>query len=681
MAKNAINRATSSGDDRDHLRRGPRYGAYGEQHRDSVDERPASPEHHQDGDRLLGPGHGEDSEPDADEPPREQNGPPERHEVLHRALLRQGRRVDHAGRIRPRGASPGAGEFSPAMGDADAAHAAQTGEHGGQAARLRPGAHGSGLGDQLPRADHSRLAPAGHARQVALVAGRCCRRHRRVRLLPPPGVRQGGQHHRLVGRRRFRGRGPGRHHAHRPAASARRRRDVLLDLGGCHLDRGRDRHLPDLAGDCRHRRRLHCDASKLRPKARAGGGPGDRRSGVRPARRSAVSRWPSGRCSPGTMPTLRRWVDSGTHHLQEWTVQLPCTTPASQQGILHGTLAGIPAFRWYDRELGRVLVANKPADALVIEERASTGLGLLADDGVSISNLFSGDAATNMLTMSRVKLGRGSRETREAVARFVLRPDGLARSFARTTAEALRERFQARQQRRRAVVPRMHRSWTFAFLRAVSNGVLRDLNMALVTRQMLRGARSIYVDFVDYDEVAHHAGGNQARVPEGPGVTRRGAQRARAGRGRRATQVPLRRGLGPRAVPGSALRGPLRTVAGRPVRASSPRQDVVSLEENVESWGRVGSVVDDLAGDSIGGQTAARASTRLQDRASPDQDPTAGDLVVLGSGNLGLVYVPGRRAAGARTDRGTLAQAATRPGRHAGNRVHRRTEPHAGTSS
>ena len=78
----------------------------------------------------------------------------------------------------------------------------------------------------------------------------------------------------------------------------------------------------------------------------------------------------------GTMPTLRRWVDSGTHRLQEWTVQLPCTTPASQQGILHGTLAGIPAFRWYDRELGRVLVANKPADALVIEERASTGLGL-----------------------------------------------------------------------------------------------------------------------------------------------------------------------------------------------------------------------------------------------------------------------------------------------------------------
>ena len=35
-----------------------------------------------------------------------------------------------------------------------------------------------------------------------------------------------------------------------------------------------------------------------------------------------------------------------------------------------------------------------------------------------------------MMTMSRVKLGRGSADTRRAVARFVLRPDGLARSLA-----------------------------------------------------------------------------------------------------------------------------------------------------------------------------------------------------------------------------------------------------------
>ena len=95
----------------------------------------------------------------------------------------------------------------------------------------------------------------------------------------------------------------------------------------------------------------------------------------------------------GTMPTLRRWLDTGSHAVHEWTVQLPCTTPASQQAILQGSADGIPAFRWYDRDLGRVLVANRPDDASIIESRASTGRGLLADDGVSVSNLFTGDAA------------------------------------------------------------------------------------------------------------------------------------------------------------------------------------------------------------------------------------------------------------------------------------------------
>ena len=55
-------------------------------------------------------------------------------------------------------------------------------------------------------------------------------------------------------------------------------------------------------------------------------------------------------------------------------------------------------------------------------------------------------------------------------------------------------------------MPRVHRSWTFAGLRAFSNGLLRDLNTAIVAEEMMRGARSIYVDYVDYDEIAHHAG-------------------------------------------------------------------------------------------------------------------------------------------------------------------------------
>ena len=44
----------------------------------------------------------------------------------------------------------------------------------------------------------------------------------------------------------------------------------------------------------------------------------------------------------GTVPTLTRWVRSGTHRLHEWTPKLPATTPASQMGILHEVIDGIP---------------------------------------------------------------------------------------------------------------------------------------------------------------------------------------------------------------------------------------------------------------------------------------------------------------------------------------------------
>src|SRR6187200_191553 len=127
----------------------------------------------------------------------------------------------------------------------------------------------------------------------------------------------------------------------------------------------------------------------------------------------------------GTVPTLTRWVRSGTHRLHEWTPKLPATTPASQMGILHGVIDGIPAFRWYDRAGDRILVANRPADAAVIEADLTTGHGLLVDGGVSISNLFTGDAPTAVLTMSR--RAHGGEAARQAVAQFVMSPAGLTR--------------------------------------------------------------------------------------------------------------------------------------------------------------------------------------------------------------------------------------------------------------
>jgi len=356
----------------------------------------------------------------------------------------------------------------------------------------------------------------------------------------------------------------------------------------------------------------------------------------------------------GTVPTLSRWIRSGSHQLHEWTPKLPATTPASQMGILHGVIEGIPAFRWYDRANDKVLVANRPGDATLIESSLTTGRGLLVDGGVSIGNLFTGDAPSAVLTMSR--RARNGETTRRAAAWFVSHPTGLVRSLSRTVSELVRDRFQAKRAIRRDVQPRCHRTWTTALLRSVTNGILRDLNTVLVAQHMLGGTRSIYVDYVDYDEIAHHAG-----------VLRPESLEALESVDGVLAQLELVASVAPR---------PYRFVvlsdhgqAQGATFADRYSEDLASLvsrlahagvagsTEDVEGWGRARVLVDELAtGSGVSGRTMQSASNAMDksnknvpervDSSEPQDKPAQnGDQTfhVFGSGNLGLIYVRGER--------------------------------------
>jgi uncharacterized membrane protein YvlD (DUF360 family) len=357
----------------------------------------------------------------------------------------------------------------------------------------------------------------------------------------------------------------------------------------------------------------------------------------------------------GTLPTLSRWIRSGSHRMAEWRPVLPATTPASQMGILHGTIEGIPAFRWVDRTEGRVYVANKPADAAVIEARHTDGRGLLADDGVSVSNLFTGDAPTAYATMSAVHRTQETRDSRLTVSRFLASPGGMARSLTRTVSEVVRERFQASRAHRRDVRPRVHRGWGFAAERAALSGVLRDLNTTLVADAMLKGRRSVYVDYVDYDAVAHHAGvmqpeslaaleGIDAVLAQLEAVAQVAPRRYHvvvlSDHGQSQGQVFADRY-------GEDLAALVRRLAGA---------DVVAADRNAEGAGAMHSMMAGTSSpDTVVGRAIGRASERLAERTYDDA-AAAGDrersqrdsleespdeFLVFGSGNLGLVYVAG----------------------------------------
>ncbi len=340
----------------------------------------------------------------------------------------------------------------------------------------------------------------------------------------------------------------------------------------------------------------------------------------------------------GAVATLRRWVTSGDYVLREWTAQLPCTTPASQLGILHGTVAGVPAFRWYDRELGRVLIANRPDDAAIIEQRATTGAGLLADDGLAIGNLFTGDAPRAVLTMSRLGAGRGSALARQTFAWFLTNPNGFTRGVVRTVAEVAKERWQAARQVRLNILPRVHRGWTFAGLRAATNVLQRDLNTAVVAEEMRKGTKSIYVDYVDYDEIAHHAGMFR---PEAMAALE-GLDRVLGTLERLSTRAARRYHIVVISDHGQSQGQTFRDRFGADLGEVCTRlmkEEVATLDAPVETWGRVDSLAEDLAGSGITGRAARRAASASSRHL--DQGAAAGTAAVsvLGSGNLGLLYV------------------------------------------
>ncbi|GIG38502.1 alkaline phosphatase family protein [Cellulomonas phragmiteti] len=358
----------------------------------------------------------------------------------------------------------------------------------------------------------------------------------------------------------------------------------------------------------------------------------------------------------GLVPTVQRWVEAGTHRLEAWWAGVPCTTPAAHAGLLHGAADRIPAFRWWDRDLGRLVVTNHPDDAALVEARLSDGTGLLAHGGTAVATMFSGDARATYLVMSRGRrhgLGPGP-----GYVRVFARPFVLARAVTLTVGEVVKELYQARRQAVHDVRPRVPRGGWYVLLRAVSNVLLRDLATSLVADALVRGDPTVFVDLVDYDEVAHHAG-----------PTRPESLRSLEGLDQvlRVLEGVVR--VAPRAYDlvvlsdhGQTLGATFEQVEGRTlldtVRALMADPGARGLQSaDGEDWGPLNALLTGVLGrpgDRVvlgpdagpdrrrghAGRDDGAPRVREHGRARAAQPGEVPDVVVVGSGNLGLVWFP-----------------------------------------
>jgi hypothetical protein len=354
------------------------------------------------------------------------------------------------------------------------------------------------------------------------------------------------------------------------------------------------------------------------------------------------------------MPTLQGWIDRGSHELTSWEPDLSSQTSASQAGILLGDNTDIPAFRWYEKTTHTLMVSSRFSAARELERRLEHGTGLLEHGGASRWNVFSGGAMDCVCTYST--LGDRTRSGSGHYLAYFANPYTLPRSLMLYVSDIFRERWQAWRQRRENIQPRIRRTFKYALVRAATTTVMLEASLFMLISDMFRGVPAVYTTLFAYDEVAHHSGIDRRdamKVLEKIDRTIATLERASRRAPRPYRLVVLSdhgQSMGPtfRQVHGETL-GQLVT------RLVGPGAITTIDHRETEDWGHLNLALSqaiEAGADSRAATMLQRALRRSitdnqialgQTASDVDIDRAAdiSDVVVLASGNLGLISFPG----------------------------------------
>ncbi len=211
----------------------------------------------------------------------------------------------------------------------------------------------------------------------------------------------------------------------------------------------------------------------------------------------------------GKMPTLKGLLENGNYKLVHWVTEMASQTSASQAGILLGNNKNVPAFRWVDRKNNhKVVTSSDPDDTPRIEEELSNGEGLLSINGASRVNMYSGDASDTLFTLSKIKQLKNVYN--RVLITYFSHPYNFSRTFILFIFEIFLEYRSRLRQKRKHIEPRLggeKRGGIYPLVRAAMTVFMRDLNTYALINDIYRGEFNvIYSTYAAYDEIAHHSG-------------------------------------------------------------------------------------------------------------------------------------------------------------------------------
>jgi Type I phosphodiesterase / nucleotide pyrophosphatase len=207
----------------------------------------------------------------------------------------------------------------------------------------------------------------------------------------------------------------------------------------------------------------------------------------------------------GRAPFLARLLRRRGYLMAPMCVGLPTSTPAFQLAAMYGVRPDIPGFHYYDKRRKTDVYFPRGGDAARVEQTQAAGRRGIVSGGGTYGCVFTGGAASNLMTFAMMKRPTGAGLIR-AASTLVVIAWVLVKGTIASTVEVVRALL------RMIADPMSAASGNWKWL-AIKLGIsvwLRELFTLAAARDIYAGVPTIYVNYLDYD-VAGHAWGPRHR--------------------------------------------------------------------------------------------------------------------------------------------------------------------------
>jgi hypothetical protein len=207
----------------------------------------------------------------------------------------------------------------------------------------------------------------------------------------------------------------------------------------------------------------------------------------------------------GRAPFLTRLVQRGGYPMAPVCTGLPTSTPAFQLAAMYGVRPDIPGFHYHDKRRKSDVYFPRGGDAAHVERTQAAGRLGIVNGGGTYGCVFTGGAASNLLTFAMIKRPTGAGLIR-AASKFVVLAWVLAKGLAASMMEVLRVLGRTLADPLSAASD----NWKWLAIKLGISVWLRELFTLAVAHDIYAGVPVIYVNYLDYD-VAGHAWGPRHR--------------------------------------------------------------------------------------------------------------------------------------------------------------------------